>query len=241
VNKKYLVPLSSGVLLLGVLGFASLSGAASSSERHATQKKPVVKRGPRGLRGLMGPPGVQGPPGPQGPRGPKGAQGGRGVPGERGPQGDKGPQGDAGTPGEPGPSKAILRYHDGFVQLPYGGGNRVSVVTMVGIPAGSYVVSAKTVAVSFNKEEEDIVRCDVVADTTVVDGTATGSGYNQGNERVAPITLIGSYVSATGFNAILRCWHDLDYGPTPPFDPPPYMETSRLLLTAVGTLDAGPG
>src|SRR4051794_8571274 len=75
---KVPVALSITALIIALLGFTSLSGAAYKSHAKAAQaskvgkKKPAVKRGPRGLRGLRG---LTGPTGPQGPAGPIGPAG----------------------------------------------------------------------------------------------------------------------------------------------------------------------
>jgi hypothetical protein len=78
---KIPVALSITALIIALLGFTSLSGAAYKSHSKAAKaskvvkKKPAVKRGPRGLRGLRGLRGPAGPAGPTGPTGPTGPAG----------------------------------------------------------------------------------------------------------------------------------------------------------------------
>jgi collagen triple helix repeat protein len=236
--KKLPVALSSAALIVAMLAFASLGGAAYKSDQKAAKasslakKKPAVKRGLRGRRGFRGFRGPVGPAGPQGPRGAQGLQGVQGAQGAQGAQGIEGPQ------GERGPSTAIVRTHDALVTLPEAGGTSVAIVTMANVPPGSYVVSAKTVAVLFSSKD-NIVRCNVVARTTVVDGTATMSGGKAGASQVSPMTLMGTYTTAAPFTATLRCLHDTNINGLT--DPSPYMETSRLVLTAVGAVDEAAG
>ena len=80
----------------------------------------------------------------KGNRGPRGLQGAQGLAGATGAKGDRGDKGD------PGPSNAIVRTHDGAVSLPVSGASNQTVVTMANIPSGAYVFFGKTDAVSFS-------------------------------------------------------------------------------------------
>jgi hypothetical protein len=79
---KIPVALSITALIIALLGFTSLSGAAYKSHSKAAKASSVAKkkkplRGPRGFRGLRG---RIGPQGPQGQQGPQGLQGPAGAP-----------------------------------------------------------------------------------------------------------------------------------------------------------------
>jgi hypothetical protein len=101
MRKKIPVALSITALIIAVLGFTSLSGAAYKS--HATA--PKAAKAAEVKRGLRGPRGPRGPSGPQGPTGPQGAQGIQGLQGGQGLQGSQGLQG---LQGQPGPFPATL-------------------------------------------------------------------------------------------------------------------------------------
>jgi hypothetical protein len=99
-----LVPavISTALLLVGVLGSASLTQAASHLPVLQSSAKKVTKRGPVGPRGPRGPAGAtgaQGQAGPQGPAGAQGPTGPQGPAGEKGATGDTGPRGPAGSAG----------------------------------------------------------------------------------------------------------------------------------------------
>ena len=89
----------------------------------------------------------------QGPQGLPGPKGDTGDPGAPGPQGDPGPQ------GERGPSDAYKHRSQDFVTL---SGNVSTEVTSLDLPAGSYVVSAKTI-VGSNSAGSTLVGCGLLA------------------------------------------------------------------------------
>jgi hypothetical protein len=148
-------------------------------------------------------------------------------------KGPPGPPGPPGPRGVPGPSNTIVRTHDAAVGLPAATTNQ-TVVTMSNIPAGSYLLTAKTVAVNFSASD-DFVRCAIAVGATQIDASTTRAGGSADAAEVAALPMMGGYASATPFTAILRCWHDT--GSIAGI----YMESSRLIATAVGSLDVAGG
>lgn len=165
--------------------------------------------------------------GPRGLRGPAGADGAPGATGAGGPPGPGGPKGDK---GDPGPSNVIVRTHDSAVTLPTAGATNQTIVTMSGIPAGAYELTAKTDVVNFGTS--DFVRCAIVADSTQIGATTTVAGMAAG--QVASLPVMGGYQSAAPFTAILRCSHDSVVAGI-------YAESSRLIATAAGAVDIAAG
>jgi hypothetical protein len=188
---------------------------------------------PKDFRGsVRGKRGPAGPQGSQGPKGDAGAQGSTGLQGPAGPQGPAGLQGVAGPKGDPGPSRAIVRTHDAATTL-QPPPNPGVVVTMSNIPAGSYVLAAKTVAV-YNGAPSvfNIIRC-YIKTVGQVDRTSTQLGQTAGGGTVVPLSMIGGYTSASSFTATLECSKS-DVSDV-------YVEDSRLVATAVGALDTAAG
>jgi hypothetical protein len=159
-----------------------------------------------------------------GPRGPRGPAGAAGPAGPGGPKGDK---------GDPGPSNVIVRTHDSAVTLPTAGGTNQTIVTMAGIPAGAYELTAKTDVVNFSGTP-DFVRCAIVADSTQIGSTTTKAGSAAGASQVASLPVMGGYQAAAPFTAILRCSHDTAIVGM-------YVESSRLIATAAGAVDIAAG
>jgi hypothetical protein len=133
----------------------------------------------------------------------------------------------------------MVRTHDAGTSLNAINPSTTTIVTIANIPAGSYVITGKTVAANFTTTD-DFVRCFIYADTNQVDGTATYTSTNAGALRTAPLTMIGAYTAASAFTATLRC--SLDDPPPSPGPPTAgiYVESSRLVATAVGGLSVGP-
>lgn len=106
------------------------------------------QRGPRGLRGATGSQGTQGPqglPGTAGPRGLTGPPGQRGPQGPTGAPGPRGPQGltgATGPQGPAGPSNTFATAAEGFTA--FLSPSSLSTVMSKTVPAGNYVISAKT-------------------------------------------------------------------------------------------------
>jgi collagen triple helix repeat protein len=171
------------------------------------------------------------PQGPQGPRGAAGPQGAAGPPGAAGLPGTKGDKGDTGAKGDPGPSKLTLRHRGANVDLGTAAVTPVTVITM-NLPAGTYLIEAKTVAVNFNAQQ-DYVRCLIYANTTVLDGSTTRTGNSGGGASNGSVLyMVGTFQSSVPFAATLRCHHDSAFASSPP-----YVEGSRILATAVGAAD----
>ena len=145
-----------------------------------------------------------------------------------------GPKGDKGDKGDPGPSNVIVRTHDSAVTLPTAGGTNQTIITMAGIPAGTYTFEAKTDAVNLAPQGADVVRCSIVADSTEIGATQAAVGIASGASFVESLPVIGGYQSATSLTAILRCLHDT-------FREGMIVESSRLIATAAGAIDIAPG
>lgn len=237
--------ISLAALVVAVLGWTPLGEATTNAiETHFAKNAnflqghaPSAKAGKgkipfAGKNGKLHPSwGAVGPPGPRGPAGANGANGAQGPPG---PSGLTGAQGAQGPKGDPGPSNAIVRAHDGAVTLATAGGTYQTIITMAGIPAGSYIFFGKTDAVNFSASQ-DYVRCTILAGATQI-GAATARSGNGGSGAVngVPLTVMGGYQSAVPFTAILRCLHDSTLAGI-------YMESSRLIATAVGSVNIADG
>jgi collagen triple helix repeat protein len=93
--------------------------------------------------GPIGPQGIQGVQGPQGPQGPQGATGATGQQGQQGPQGASGAQGPAGM-------SDTYVARDAFAAL----GSTSAVVATLNVPAGSYLITAKTALETFDSDTQ---------------------------------------------------------------------------------------
>ncbi len=137
--------------------------------------------GPAGAPGSTGPQGVPGDPGPAGgPRGETGATGPIGPVGPVGPMGPvgpAGPQGDTGArglTGLTGPAGGLSTVYAKNITGPtfYGAPTTsyAPVLTLTGLPAGSYVVNAKALAVG--EQVDSFVMCELSAPGATSDETA---------------------------------------------------------------------
>jgi hypothetical protein len=90
-----------------------------------------------------------GPVGPQGIQGVQGPQGLQGATGATGPRGQQGPQGSSGAQGPAGMSDTYVD-RDLFTELGSGG----AVVASVNVPAGSYLIVAKTALETFDSDTQ---------------------------------------------------------------------------------------
>jgi hypothetical protein len=90
-----------------------------------------------------------GPVGPQGIQGVQGPQGLQGATGATGPRGQQGPQGSSGSQGPAGMSDTYVD-RDLFTELGSGG----AVVASVNVPAGSYLIVAKTALETFDSDTQ---------------------------------------------------------------------------------------
>lgn len=127
--------------------------------------------GPRGATGATGPTGTQGAAGAQGTTGPQGVQGSQGSQGVTGATGATGARGPTGATGPQGPrgmgGTATLALHSANVSVAAEPTYTV-IDTVTGIPAGSYVVSAKTSAFTGSTTSTEVT-CRLAAEGAVLD------------------------------------------------------------------------
>jgi hypothetical protein len=245
-GQKLPIALSGAALVIAVFFSTPLGGAvAQRAECHLPTQPPCPRaknalsvngirasRTPRaGFLFPLGPgarfprrvlPAIAGGPGPAGPPGPKG---------DRGDKGDKGDPGAQGAQGAPGPSQVILRHRDAPLHMPPGAFGEVTVITMANVPAGSWLLLAKSDAVNYQNSSGSYFRCRIVVGSTIV---ASATGHVQFSDPAMPLTMIGAVDSAAPFTAALRCSHDQ------PLTNAPNMEASRLVAIRTGGLDVAP-
>ena len=146
-GRRMFVLATMAVLLTGIIAFASIpgpngvingcyarsGGALRVIDGSVTQRK----AGETSLNfNQTGPQGPAGPVGPQGPQGPQGLQGPQGTTGATGATGDTGATGPAGANGT---SDAYIARSNGDDIMHLGAD-----VVSVSVPAGTYVINAKT-------------------------------------------------------------------------------------------------
>ena len=152
---------------------------------------------------------MTGPTGPQGPAGAGGPQGATGPQGPTGPQGATGPQGPTGPRG---PSSATEVYRDADVTLALN--TDVTVATLASLPAGSYVIFAKTTvmqtATSGGRGADQYTRCTLnglpSANTITDDFAETELG--RGNAYEVGRATLSTHVTltlSTPTSVFLRC------------------------------------
>jgi hypothetical protein len=130
-------------------------------------------------------------------------RGAKGKTGATGPQGKQGAQGAAGTTGAQGPagpSNAYTAFNTAFVEPKFP--ENVTVAS-VAVPAGSYTVMAKVLAIDETKERQ-LVGCELLDDANEVDDssvTVEPLGTTSYNGRTE-ITLVGAATLAAPGN-----WH----------------------------------
>jgi hypothetical protein len=172
------VVLSSAALLVAVMGVTPVGHATSNAvETHFARSAnflrghaPSEKAG-KGKIPVAGKNGkLDASWGAVGPRGPQGPPGASGAPGQQGAKGDKGDKGDR---GDPGPSNVIMRHRDAPLLMPPGAGGEVTVLTMASVPAGSWLLIAKSDAVNYQNSSGSYFRCWIFVGNTPVAG-ATG-------------------------------------------------------------------
>ena len=177
-------------------------------------------QGPAGAAGAQGPAGATGDAGAQGAKGDAGAQGAKGDTGAQGPKGDtgaQGPKGDTGSTGAAGPQgpkgddgasvlpSAKEVYLDADVVLP--AATSVA-VTAIRLPAGSYVLQAKTTVVQTNgKGAAGVeVRCSINGDPNAPaasdDTASTEFGKDVGFDTLAMVTTTTLSSAST---VVFRC------------------------------------
>lgn len=145
----------------------------------------------------QGPKGDKGDPGP---RGPQGEQGEQGIPG---PQGEQGPKGDTGATGPAGPAgtgEAYVASAAGLVGII--SDSQAHRVVARFVPAGTYVVTAKTV-MSGPAEGRANVGCALNGGTTRIDRTA---GFTDDLFDADALPLIGTVSFGAGGGTVeLTC------------------------------------
>src|SRR5918992_823934 len=193
--------------LVGARGERGIQGSQGTAGRPGSPGADGANgaQGPRGREGGQGP---QGPQGPQGSSGAEGPAGPQGATGSQGPAGPAGPEGPAGPPGPSGGSSAREVYRDGDQTLP--DNVEVTVATMSNVPAGAYVVYAKTTvvqtAVSGGAAVNAYTRCTLNAGGPSTDYAETELGRGDAWE-VGRATLqahVLTTFSSTG-TIVLRC------------------------------------
>jgi len=126
--------------------------------------------GSPGSNGANGPNGANGTNGIDGAVGPKGAEGVKGATGADGVQGPQGPQGTNGTNGTNG-TITPFSAKQGLTVLPTSAPTAPpTTVVELAVPAGNYVVSAKTQL--YQSGAGDSVECSLRSGTTILDQTA---------------------------------------------------------------------
>jgi hypothetical protein len=131
-------------------------------------------------------------------RGPRGATGSEGAPG---PEGPPGPQG---VPGLEGPSSGYSTYQQRAVGIPIPNDNLGHTVASLTIPAGSYMVIAKTTVQNANSGEA-LDTCDLIApggssNNAAIDESTSSTGSNE----FATLSLVGPLTTGGG-TLSLRC------------------------------------
>ncbi len=145
----------------GSLGTSLFSGSAQNA-LHGD-------RGPRGNRGVTGLVGTHGDVGANGATGAEGAAGHAGATGAIGTNGVAGTPGTNGTPGAPGTNGTVtpLAATGGPIALAFGVGPPPTTVVSLSVPAGKYVVLAKTQL--YHSGAGDTVTCTLQADVITID------------------------------------------------------------------------
>jgi hypothetical protein len=166
----------------GLQGIAGLTGA-TGPQGPAGLTGATGPQGPAGLDGLTGAQGLKGDTGPQGLKGDAGAQGVAGAMGPQGVTGDTGPQG---LPGPAGSSSGVSQAYTASVlrtifiptQLGF-----PTTVAQLDLPAGNYLIHAKSMASSQLQGGTGSVYCTLT----------TAGGLNVDAQRVETVT--GSFTT----------------------------------------------
>jgi hypothetical protein len=147
----------------GSTGSAGAKGEAGSSGTSGSNGA----NGPNGANGTNGTDGAKGLDGAKGADGPKGAEGAKGAEGQKGADGAKGAEGPKGAPGTNG-TVTPLAAKQGLTALPTGSPS--TIVVELAVPAGSYIVLAKSQL--FQTGAGDSVECLLKSGATTLDQTA---------------------------------------------------------------------
>jgi hypothetical protein len=150
----------------GSAGAKGETGSAGNTGVHG-ENGVAGSPGSNGANGANGPNGANGTNGIEGAVGPKGVEGAKGATGA---QGAQGPQGAAGTNGTNG-TITPLSAKQGLTVLPTSAPTApATTVVELAVPAGNYVVSAKTQL--YQSGAGDSVECSLKSGSTVLDQTA---------------------------------------------------------------------
>jgi hypothetical protein len=161
--------LAGGQGVTGAKGDTGLTGSAGAKGETGSAGNTGVhgENGVAGSPGSNGANGANGPNGANGTNGIDGAVGPKGVEGAKGATGAQGPQGTAGTNGTITPFSA----KQGLTVLPTSAPTAsATTVVELAVPAGNYVVSAKTQL--YQSGAGDSVECSLKSGSTVLDQTA---------------------------------------------------------------------
>ena len=173
------VAVAVGLLLVGGGGYA-IAGGGSTIDACVHKGTRSLYAGPchRGDKGIswakvgpQGPAGTPGPAGAAGSTGPPGSTGPAGPRGATGPPGPAGPTGPVGGPGPTGPSAGYSAF-DSSGQPEAVNSAALTTVWSLIVPAGHYVVDAKTVAGNVNAASDT-----AVCRLTDPDGNAADWGF----------------------------------------------------------------
>jgi hypothetical protein len=159
-----------------------------------------------------------------------------GTPGPQGEQGERGPKGEPGEQGAKGDPTAPFVVYDLQIPSAYIGtaaGNGLTVASL-GLPAGKYLVIAKTDAVNFGTAT--YLRCglDVGANRVSVATTFIGATGGDGVGIVETLTLLAPVDAGAGATVYVRCRPDAATGT----NESAYMESGILTAIPVSAINA---
>jgi hypothetical protein len=89
------------------------------------------------------------------------------------------------------------------------GGVRTNVLS-VNVPAGNWIVTAKTSIVNWANKDYD--RCRIMVGATQLDASTTMTGEFDFDPAVATITTQGAITTPVTRTFSLQCWHDFNVG-----------------------------
>jgi hypothetical protein len=131
--------------------------------------------------------------------GPTGAAGQRGVQGAQGPKGEIGPTG---------PSTVYAGFHDEFIEMgSYALPPTHAVATLGELPAGSYAIQAKLIAMSYDEKTTDFMECVLAAEGDFdVDNQYLGDGIGGVFNDTLTMQLVHTFPK-TG-EVTIKCGHE---------------------------------
>jgi hypothetical protein len=128
--------------------------------------------------------------------------------GQRGALGPQGDRGEKGARGEVGPSTVYAGFHDEFIEM---GGHALpptfTVATLGELPAGSYAIQAKLIAMSYQEKVTDFMECVLAAEGDFdVDNQYLGTGVGGVFNDTLTMQLVHTF-PATG-EVTIKCGHE---------------------------------